>query len=96
MRINMRSDGLVNHTEEVLGRHVGCYFAAGAVATTVETMHIATERGLPKQLLQRMQLLEILATQAFEFEDEAFAEVHVEQGFTTKLRDYISTMPTIW
>jgi hypothetical protein len=62
----------------------------------MQAVDIAAKRGFPKELLQRVQLLEILATQAIEFEDEAFAEVHVEQGFTTKLRDYISTMPTIW
>ena len=53
----------------------------------MQTVDIAAKSGFPKELLQRVQLLEILATQAFEFEDEAFAEVHVEQGFTTKLNE---------
>ena len=42
----------------------------------MQTMHIATERGLPKELLQRVQLLEVLATQALKFEYDAFTEVH--------------------
>jgi hypothetical protein len=61
MWIDMRSDGLVNHTEEILGRHIGCDFGAGAITTTVKTMDIATECGLPKELLQWVQLLEVLA-----------------------------------
>jgi hypothetical protein len=63
MRIDMRGNGFINHTEEVLGGHIGCDLGAGAVATTVEAMDIATEGGLPKELLQRVQLLEVLAAQ---------------------------------
>jgi hypothetical protein len=40
-------------------------------------MHIAAERGLPKELLQRMQLLEVLAAEPLKLEYDAFAEVHV-------------------
>ena len=62
MRIDMRRDRLINHTEEVFGGHVGCDFATRAVTTTMQAMHIAAERRLPKELLQRMQLLKVLAT----------------------------------
>ena len=72
----MRRDGLVNDTEKVLDGHVGCNFAAGAVATTVQTMDIATEGRLPKELLQRVQLLEVLAAKPLKLEYDAFAEVH--------------------
>jgi hypothetical protein len=57
MRIDMRGDGLINHTEKVLSRHIGCGLGARAIATTVQTMDIATEGGLPKELLQWVQLL---------------------------------------
>jgi hypothetical protein len=40
-------------------------------------MHIAAERGLPKELLQRVQLLEVLAAKPLKLEYDAFAEVHV-------------------
>jgi hypothetical protein len=72
----MRSDGLVNHTQEVLGRHVGCYFATAAITTTMQTMHIAAERGLPKELLQGMQLLKVLAAKPLKLEYDAFADIH--------------------
>jgi hypothetical protein len=64
MWIDMRSNGLINYTKKILCGHIGGNFAARAVTSTVETMDIATECGLPEQLLQRMQLLKILATQA--------------------------------
>ena len=63
----MRRDGLVNDTEKILGGHIGCNIAAGAVTTTMEAMDIAAERGLPKELLQRVQLLEVLAAQSLQF-----------------------------
>ena len=87
MRINMRSDGLVNHTEEVLGRHVGCYFATAAITTTMQAMDIAAERGLPKELLQWVQLLKVLAAKPLKLEYDAFAEVH--EG------DYLRQLATI-
>ena len=67
---------MVNHTQEVFGRHVGCYFATAAITTTVKTMDIATECGLPKELLQWVQLLEVLAAQPLKLEYDALAEVH--------------------
>jgi hypothetical protein len=73
MRIDMRRNGLINHTKKILGRHVGCDFAARAVTTTMQAMHIAAEGGLPKELLQRVQLLEVLATQSLEFEYDSLA-----------------------
>ena len=39
-------------------------------------MHIATECGLPEKLLQRVQLLEVLAAQPLKFEYDSFAEIH--------------------
>jgi len=47
----------------------------------VEAVHIATESGLPKELLQRMQLLEVLAAKPLKLEYDAFAEVHEENFF---------------
>jgi hypothetical protein len=76
MRIDMRSDGLVNHTQEVLGRHVGCYFTAAAITTTMQAVDIAAKRGLPKQLLQGMQLLKVLAAKPLKLEYNAFADIH--------------------
>jgi hypothetical protein len=43
----------------------------------MQAMHIAAERGLPKELLQRVQLLEVLAAQPLKLEYDAFAEFHV-------------------
>ena len=74
----MRSDGLINHTQEVLGGHVGSDLAAAAVATTVQAMHIAAESGLPKELLQRMQLLKVLAAKPLKLEYDAFANIQEE------------------
>jgi hypothetical protein len=59
----MRGDGLINHTKKILSGHVGCDLAAAAITTTMQAMHIAAESGLPKQLLQRVHVLEILASQ---------------------------------
>jgi hypothetical protein len=73
MRIHMRSDGLVNHTQEVLRGHVGCDLAAAAVATAMQAMHIAAECGFPKELLQRVQLLKVLAAKPLKLEYDAFA-----------------------
>jgi hypothetical protein len=42
----------------------------------MQAMHIAAERGLPKELLQRVQLLEVLAAKPLKLEYNAFAEVH--------------------
>jgi hypothetical protein len=42
----------------------------------MQAMHIAAERGLPKELLQRVQLLEVLAAKPLKLEYDAFAEVH--------------------
>ena len=42
-------------------------------------MHIAAERGLPKELLQRMQLLKVLATQSLEFEYNALTKGHFHE-----------------
>jgi hypothetical protein len=44
-------------------------------------MDIATECGLPKELLQRMQLLKVLAAKPLKLEYDAFAEVHEENFF---------------
>jgi hypothetical protein len=76
MWIDIRSDGLVNHTEKILSGHVGCDLGARAVTTTMQAMHIAAEGGLPKELLQRVQLLEVLAAKTLKLEYDAFAEVH--------------------
>jgi hypothetical protein len=62
----------------------------------MQAVDIAAKSGLPKELLQGVQLLKVLAAKPLQFKYNSFAEVHVEQGFTTKLRNYISTMPTIW
>ena len=43
----------------------------------MQAVHIAAERGLPKELLQRVQLLEVLAAKPLKLEYDAFAEVHV-------------------
>jgi hypothetical protein len=42
----------------------------------MQAMHIAAERGLPKELLQRVQLLEVLAAKPLQLEYDAFAEFH--------------------
>ena len=86
----MRRDGLINHTQEVLGRHVRCDLGAGAVASTVETVYITAERGLPKELLQRVQLLKVLAAQPLKLEYDAFAEVHEENFF---INDNLNNIP---
>jgi hypothetical protein len=39
-------------------------------------MYIAAKSGLPKELLQRVQLLEVLAAKPLKLEYNAFAEVH--------------------
>jgi hypothetical protein len=41
-------------------------------------MHIAAEGGFPKELLQRMQLLEVLAAQPFKLKYNSFTEIHSE------------------
>jgi hypothetical protein len=43
----------------------------------MQAMDIAAERGLPKELLQGMQLLKVLAAQPLKLEYNTFAEVHV-------------------
>jgi len=43
----------------------------------MQAMHIAAEGGLPKELLQRVQLLEVLAAKTLKLEYDAFAEFHV-------------------
>ena len=67
---------MVNHSEKVLGGHIGRYFATAAITTTVKTMDIAAESGLPKKLLQWVQLLKVLATKPLKLEYDAFAEFH--------------------
>jgi hypothetical protein len=42
----------------------------------MQAMDIATEGGLPKELLQWVQLLEVLAAKPLKLEYNAFAEVH--------------------
>jgi hypothetical protein len=42
----------------------------------MQAMHIAAERGLPKELLQRVQLLEVLAAKPLKLEYNAFADIH--------------------
>jgi hypothetical protein len=76
VRIYVGRNTLINHTEKILGGHVGCDFAARAITTTMQTMYIAAKSGLPEELLQRMQLLEVLAAKPLKLEYDAFAEFH--------------------
>ena len=76
MWIDMRRDGLVNDTEKVLGWHIGCYFATTTIATAMQTMHIAAQRTLPKELLQWMQLLKVLPSQSLQLQYDSFANIH--------------------
>ena len=54
----------------------------------MQAMHIAAERGLPKELLQRVQLLEVLPSQSFEFEYNSFTEFH--PLLTFDIRHYVT------
>jgi hypothetical protein len=83
MWIDMRGNGLINHTKEILGGHVGCDLAAAAITTTMQAVHIATEGGLPKELLQRVQLLKVLAAKPLKFKYNSFAKVHMDFLLTT-------------
>jgi hypothetical protein len=42
----------------------------------MQAMDIAAERGLPKELLQWVQLLKVLAAKPLKFEYDAFADIH--------------------
>jgi hypothetical protein len=42
----------------------------------MQAMDIAAERGLPKELLQGMQLLKVLAAKPLKLEYDAFADIH--------------------
>ena len=53
----------------------------------MQAMHIATERGLPKELLQRVQLLKVLAAKPLQLKYDAFADIH--EG------DYLRQLATI-
>jgi hypothetical protein len=48
-------------------------------------MHIAAEGALPKELLQRVQLLEVLAAKPLQLEYDAFAEIHLTNIFYIKI-----------
>ena len=56
----------------------------------MQAMHIAAERGLPKELLQRVQLLKVLAAKPLKLEYDAFAEVHEENFF---INDNLNNIP---
>jgi hypothetical protein len=43
----------------------------------MQAVHIAAESRFPKELLQRVQLLEVLAAKPLKLEYNTFAEVHV-------------------
>ena len=64
----MGRDLLVNHLEEIFGRHVRRQSLCLAVAATMQAVEVATQGTLPKELPQRMQLLVVLAKLTFEFE----------------------------
>jgi hypothetical protein len=51
-------------------------------------MDIATECGLPKELLQWVQLLEVLAAQALQFEYDSFTEIHLTNIFYIKIAPF--------
>jgi hypothetical protein len=53
----------------------------------MQAMDIATEGGLPKELLQRVQLLKVLAAKPLKLEYDAFADIH--EG------DYLRQLATI-
>jgi hypothetical protein len=42
----------------------------------MQAMDIAAKRGLPKELLQGMQLLKVLAAKPLKLEYDAFADIH--------------------
>ena len=44
----------------------------------MQTMYIAAKSGLPEKLLQRVQLLEVLAAKPLKLEYDAFANIHEE------------------
>ena len=56
----------------------------------MQAVHIAAERGLPKELLQRVQLLKVLAAKPLKLEYDAFAEVHEENFF---INDNLNNIP---
>ena len=78
----MRGNGVVNHSEKVLGGHIGRYFATTTIATAMQTMHIAAQRTLPKELLQWMQLLKVLPPQSLQLQYDSFANIHAFTLYT--------------
>jgi hypothetical protein len=66
MGIYMRRDLGVDDVEEVFGRHVRRLDGGDAIASAMQTMHIAAKGGLPEELLKRMELLEVSAPQTLQ------------------------------
>lgn len=67
VRIDMGCDG-IDDTQEILRGHIGRGGGRSAVAAAMQTVYVATERGLPEQLLQGVQLLQVVATQSLQFQ----------------------------
>ena len=67
---------VVDSLEEVGSRHIGRGGANLAIAATVATVHVATERTFPKECAKRVELGLVVAVLAPEF----FFEVHASGG----------------
>ena len=63
----------VEHTEEVVLRHIGLCGLLGTVASAMTAAEVASEGALPKQLLQGMFLQHVLFAFAPEFERNLFS-----------------------
>jgi hypothetical protein len=55
----------------------------------MEAMHIAAERGLPKELLQRVQLLEVLAAQPLKLKYDSSMKFQRLLYFWRRLKVFI-------
>ena len=48
----------------------------------MQTMYITTQRGFPKQLLQRVQFLQIVAAKPLQFQYKTFSNIHNTRKIT--------------
>ena len=76
MRIDMRRDLRVYHMQKIFGRHVRRLHRCHAVTAAMQTMHIATQRGLPEELLERVDLLEVRSPQTLQPQRDFQTQIH--------------------
>ena len=76
----MRRDLCINDPKEIFCGHVGCLDGSNAIAAAMQAMHIAAERGLPEELTERMQFLQIAAADGLQPEGYFQTEIHKELG----------------